>query len=88
MSILHISSTAARRIAKLAARRRRSTQEILDAALAAGIAYEERSVTLEALVQKLKGMVPELLDANGVEFKDEVTFEPLAHRFEVAPPAA
>jgi len=51
-----------------------------------GLATE--SETLEALVQKLRVMVPELLDANGVATSGEVTFELLTRRFEVARAAA
>ena len=40
--------------------------------------------TREALVQKLKIMVPELLDANGVSASGEVAFELLTRRFEIA----
>ena len=41
MPALQIKSVTARRIARLAARRRRSPQRVLDAALAAGLDYEE-----------------------------------------------
>ncbi|MSQ73181.1 MAG: DUF1902 domain-containing protein [Betaproteobacteria bacterium] len=51
-----------------------------------GLATE--SDTLEALVQKLKVMVPELLDANGIATGAEVAFELLTRRFEVARAAA
>ncbi|OGA21568.1 MAG: hypothetical protein A3H34_03615 [Betaproteobacteria bacterium RIFCSPLOWO2_02_FULL_67_19] len=44
--------------------------------------------TLEALVQKLKVMVPELLDANGVSGSGDVAFELLTRRFEIARAAA
>jgi predicted RNase H-like HicB family nuclease len=44
--------------------------------------------TLEALVQKLKTMVPELLDANGIASDGDVTFELLTRRFAVARAAA
>jgi len=40
--------------------------------------------TLEGLVEKLKIMIPELLDANGVEQEYEVPFEILTRRFEIA----
>jgi predicted RNase H-like HicB family nuclease len=40
--------------------------------------------TLEGLVEKLKTMIPELLDANGFEQEHEVPFEILTRRFEVA----
>ena len=41
MPALQIKSVTARRIARLAARRKRSPQRVLDAALAAGLDYEE-----------------------------------------------
>ena len=41
MPSLQIKSATARRIERLAARRKRSPQRVLDAALAAGLAYEE-----------------------------------------------
>ena len=41
MTALQIKPATARRIARLAARRKRSPQRVLDAALAAGLAYEE-----------------------------------------------
>jgi predicted RNase H-like HicB family nuclease len=47
-----------------------------------GLATEES--TLEGLVEKLKIMIPELLDANGIEQEYEVPFEVLTRRFEVA----
>ena len=47
-----------------------------------GLATEED--TLEGLVEKLKILIPELLDANGVEQEYEVPFEVLTRRFEVA----
>jgi predicted RNase H-like HicB family nuclease len=40
--------------------------------------------TLEQLIQKLKIMIPELLDANGVALSQEVPFELLWRRFEIA----
>ena len=40
--------------------------------------------TLEGLVEKLKIMIPELLDANGIEQEHEVPFEILTRRFEIA----
>jgi len=40
--------------------------------------------TLEGLIEKLKIMIPELLHANGDDQKDEVPFEILTRRFEVA----
>ena len=39
---------------------------------------------MEALVAKLKSMIPELLAANGVAHATEVPFEVLGHRFAVA----
>lgn len=39
---------------------------------------------MDALVAKLKTMIPELLDANGVTHATEVPFEILGHRFAVA----
>mgnify|MGYP000319844757 CR=1 FL=1 len=51
-----------------------------------GLATE--SETLEALVQKLRTMVPELLEANGVASGSEVAFELLTRRFEIARSAA
>lgn len=39
--------------------------------------------TLEQLIQKLKIMIPELLDANGVALSQEVPFELLSRRFEI-----
>ena len=47
-----------------------------------GLATEED--TLEGLVEKLKIMIPELLDANGIEQEYEVPFEVLTRRFEIA----
>lgn len=44
--------------------------------------------TLEALVQKLKIMVPELLEANGITSDGDVTFELLTRRFAIARAAA
>jgi len=40
--------------------------------------------TMEALVEKLKIMIPELLMANNIGFDDEVPFEVITRRFEVA----
>jgi predicted RNase H-like HicB family nuclease len=39
--------------------------------------------TLEALIEKLKTMIPELLDANGAQQGYEVPFEILTRRFEI-----
>jgi len=46
-----------------------------------GLATE--AVTMEALVERLKVMIPELLMANNVSFQDEVPFEILTRRFEL-----
>ncbi len=40
--------------------------------------------TVEGLIEKLKIMIPELLDANGAEQEYEVPFEILTRRFEIA----
>ena len=40
--------------------------------------------TQEQLIAKLKTLIPELLDANGIETGAEVPFELLTRRFEVA----
>jgi predicted RNase H-like HicB family nuclease len=45
-----------------------------------GLATEAE--TTEALVTKLKSLIPELLEANGFEHHDEVPFELLTRRFE------
>jgi predicted RNase H-like HicB family nuclease len=42
------------------------------------------AVTMEALIEKLKVMIPELLTANNLFFQDEVPFEILTRRFELA----
>ena len=47
-----------------------------------GLATEGDS--LEGLVEKLKVMIPELLDVNGFEQEYEVPFELLTRRFEIA----
>jgi len=39
---------------------------------------------METLVEKLQSMIPELLDANGVEHEAEVPFEIVGQRFAVA----
>jgi predicted RNase H-like HicB family nuclease len=39
---------------------------------------------MDALVEKLKSMIPELLDANGVAHGEEVPFEIVGQRFAVA----
>ena len=51
-----------------------------------GLATEADSV--EALVDKLEIVIPELLEANGVPFKTAVAFEVLARRFDQVRPAA
>ena len=38
--------------------------------------------TVESLIEKLKVMIPELLEANGNPLSDEVPFEILTRRFE------
>jgi len=47
-----------------------------------GLVTEE--VTMEGLIQKLKVMIPELLEANGVRTREEVHFEVITRRFETA----
>lgn len=47
-----------------------------------GLATEEE--TLETLVDKLKGLIPELLEANGSLEGTEVPFEIMTRRFEIA----
>jgi len=47
-----------------------------------GLATE--ATQLENLIIKLKVMIPELLLENGLPMNDEVTFELLTRRFEVA----
>ena len=47
-----------------------------------GLATEEEN--LERLIEKLKVMIPELLDANGIGREYEVPFEILTRRFETA----
>ena len=42
------------------------------------------SETIEALVRRLKSLVPELLEANGIAVSGDVPFELLARRFELA----
>lgn len=42
------------------------------------------AATQEQLIAKLKGLIPELLHANGVNAGTEVPFELLTRRFEVA----
>jgi hypothetical protein len=47
-----------------------------------GLATE--AVTMEALIEKLKVMIPELLMANNAAIDDEVAFEIITRRFELA----
>ena len=47
-----------------------------------GLATE--SNTIEELVEKLRVMIPELLEANGESVEAEVPFEILTRRFEIA----
>ena len=47
-----------------------------------GLATEGNN--LEDLIEKLKVMIPELLDANGIRREYEVPFEILTRRFETA----
>ena len=47
-----------------------------------GLAAEEEN--LERLIDKLKTIIPELLDANGISWEYEVPFEILTRRFETA----
>ncbi len=47
-----------------------------------GLATEEE--TLEGLIEKLKIMIPELLQANGQMIDHEVPFEIITRRFETA----
>lgn len=51
-----------------------------------GLATEAEN--LEELIRKLKIMIPELLEANGAEFNQEVPFELFTRRFETAQRAA
>jgi hypothetical protein len=48
----------------------------------AGLATEES--TIEGLIEKLKVMIPELLEANGQSMDAQVPFEVLTRRFEIA----
>ena len=41
---------------------------------------------MEGLIEKLKVMIPELLEANGMGHDNEVPFEILTRRFETAKP--
>jgi predicted RNase H-like HicB family nuclease len=47
-----------------------------------GLVTEE--ATMEGLIEKLKVIVPELLEANGVRIDQEVPFEVMTRRFETA----
>lgn len=46
-----------------------------------GLATEE--ATVEALITKLKIIIPELLDANGIHVKQGIPFEVTTRRFEI-----
>jgi len=46
-----------------------------------GLVTEE--ATMEGLIEKLKVIIPELLDANGVRIDQEVPFEVMTRRFEI-----
>jgi predicted RNase H-like HicB family nuclease len=45
-----------------------------------GLVTEE--ATMETLIEKLKVIIPELLEANGIRIDQEVPFEVLTRRFE------
>ena len=47
-----------------------------------GLATEEP--TMEGLIEKLKVIIPELLKANGLRIDQEVPFEVMTRRFEIA----
>lgn len=47
-----------------------------------GLVTEE--TTMEGLIRKLRTIVPELLEANGVKIGEEVPFALITRRFEVA----
>jgi len=47
-----------------------------------GLVTEE--ATMEGLIEKLKVIIPELLEANGVRVNQEVPFEVITRRFEIA----
>ena len=51
-----------------------------------GLATEEE--TIEALIQKLKVIIPELMEANGTAENDDFSFELFSRRFEMAQRAA
>jgi predicted RNase H-like HicB family nuclease len=47
-----------------------------------GLVTEE--ATMEVLIEKLKILIPELLEANGVHVDQQVPFEVMTRRFEIA----
>jgi len=47
-----------------------------------GLATEES--TLDGLIQKLKIIIPELMEANGIDIAQEIPFELFTRRFEIA----
>ena len=47
-----------------------------------GLATEKAS--MEGLIAKLKIIIPELLEANGIEVDQEVPFEIMTRRFDIA----
>ena len=47
-----------------------------------GLATEEAS--MEGLIAKLEIIIPELLEANGIEVDQEVPFEIMTRRFDIA----
>ena len=47
-----------------------------------GLATEENN--MEGLIEKLKTMIPELLEANGIGQESEIPFELITRRFETA----
>ncbi len=49
-----------------------------------GLVTEE--VTMEGLIQKLRILIPELLEANGLAPGQEVPFELMTRRFEIVQP--
>lgn len=51
-----------------------------------GLVTEE--ATMEGLIEKLKVIIPELLEANGIQIDQEAPFEVLTRRFETAPISA
>ena len=48
-----------------------------------GLATEGDNI--ESLIEKLKTLIPELLDANGISREYEIPFEIITRRFETAP---